>query len=217
MSVGSKVTLIAKATKGGIEFTTIIEEVIVDASKRFGYGVRCTALKSDNGKIYSFRNTILTMSVENKADGRTYKFPIIASCIKSKKNQHVFYSIMDAKPVNHRDNFRVPCTFDAVFQVSSNRKTDNGYVHDLSNSGMSISYKKDVSGIDTGKNISVTFRDIETERNYKVKGEIVRVNDGYSENNNLMGIKFDKVYSPIYGLVAKLQRKGAKVRGGDKK
>lgn len=213
MGVGSKVVLEVVANNNKLEFETIIIET-VDKIKRFGYGIICQVLKSETGAIYNFSNTFVSLKIYNNIDNRQYKFIPSVSAISKDRKYHIFYSLGTATPVNNRENYRVPCSFDATFQVRSNRKTDSGSVHDLSNTGVSIIYSKDIPNVNVGDEVSVTMRDSEKEVNYKVRGSIVRIDETYSNNLKLMGIQFDKVYQPIYGLVARLQRNDAKVRGG---
>ena len=213
MGIGSAVEIEVSIKGNKMTFTTMIRNTIEKTSKRYGAGIICDQVYSETGKLLTFDNTNVVAKVQNNVDKRQYDF-VISACANSKCEPVLYlYSQQDAKPKNFRSNFRVHCGYRANMQIGPNKKTVDGFVHDISFSGISFTYDKNKIRSDIGQSVSATIYDEnENDRSYRVSADIVRVQEDFGNDRTLIGAKFHKDNKEINRIVAKCQRKELRIR-----
>lgn len=213
MGIGSTIELEASVKGNKLVFITTIRNIIAKPSKRYGFGIICDQIRNKEGKLLIFDNTNVVAKIQNNVDKRQYDF-VISACANSKCEPVLYlYSQQDAKPKNFRSNFRVPCGYRANMQIGPNKKTVDGFVHDISFSGISFTYDKNKIRSDIGQSVSATIYDeSENDRSYKVSADIVRVQEDFGNDRTLIGAKFHKDNKEINRIVAKCQRKELRIR-----
>ena len=213
MQPGSIVTLETTFDKKIATVETTMKSAYEKEHKQFGHGIICEEVLTKDGKLICFKNLSLIAKIKNKADNREYDFLVSAYANVNRSHELVLFSIQNNPPVNFRDSFRVPCSYRADMQIGPNRKVIEGFVHDISFSGISFTYDKDEISSTVGQSISATLRNNDgvREKSYKVAADIVRVQD-WNNDKILIGAKFKNDDKNVKSIVAECQRKELRVR-----
>lgn len=165
-----------------------------------------------DGKVVSLGKHAVSASIKNIADNREYKYNIAFHGMSRDRTQLLLFTPEDVAPVEQRMAYRVACSYNAVVQIGNNKKTVDGYLHDISFSGVGMTFVSDEFKSEVeGAAVSASIFDND-EHIYKVSGTIVRAIEGFTEGRTLIGIQFDETPRAIAGLVASLQRKELRLR-----
>lgn len=215
MTIGSKVILEVLIKGNKLEFETTIKYNIEKSNKQYGYGIACEQIFNDKGVLLNFKGVHVVVNIENDYDKRSYQF-ILTVCINNTLDKTlVMFSTQDVKPKNYRDTFRVPCGYRTTMQIGNNRKAIDGYVHDISFTGISFTYDSNKIESDIGQNVSaMIYEGDEDNHGYRVSADIVRINDKWAENKTLIGARFNESFNnkDVNKIVAKCQIKEMKIR-----
>lgn len=165
-----------------------------------------------DGRIVSLGRNKVSASIKNIEDNREYSYTIAFHGLSKDRTQLLLFSPDDIAPVNHRLNYRVPCSYNVVVQIGNNKKAVEGYIHDISLSGIGMVFVTgEFKTIIEGDAVSASIFD-NYEHVYKVSGRVVRSIEGFTENRTLIGVQFDETPAAIAGLVAGLQRQELRLR-----
>ena|GEM_PF-1908669 len=210
MGEGSAVTLTIN-----IQGETItIDSVVVQKYQEPYRDTFCIGVEpiQKEGKIVAIGRSRVAVSVTNTDDHREYKFTIAFHGMNKDRTQLLLFSADDIPPVNHRLNYRVPCNYHIVVQIGNNKKAVEGYLHDISLSGIGMVFVTgEFKSIKEGDEVSASIFD-NYEHVYKVNGHLVRVIEEFAENRTLIGMQFDETPRAVAGLVAGLQRRELRLR-----
>ncbi len=207
---GSHVTLTINIKGEMITFETrVIQQFEKPYKKSFCIGAEPIM---QEGKAISLGRHKITASIKNETDNREYNYTIAFHGLNKDRSQLLLFSPDDASAVNHRMNYRVPCSYDVVVQIGNNKKAVDGLMHDISLSGLGMVFVSDeIKSIQEGDAVSISIYD-QYEHMYKVFGRVVRYIDGYTADRMLVGVEFDETPVAIAGLVASLQRRELRLR-----
>ena len=192
MQEGSSVTLTVNLGSEDIIFETSVIQGFNEPYKK-AFSIAAEPIMKD-GKIVSLGRHRISASVINLADNREYIYTIAFNGMSKDKSHLLLFSHDDATAVNHRESYRVSCSYETVAQIGNNRKT-----------------VKDFTNLSIGAEVSASIYDY-NERMYKVTGHLVRFVEDFDENKTLIGVKFIETPMAVAGLVAALQQKELRVR-----
>lgn len=210
MQEGSSVTLTVNLGSEDIIFETSVIQGFNEPYKK-AFSIAAEPIMKD-GKIVSLGRHRISASVINLADNREYIYTIAFNGMSKDKSHLLLFSPDDATAVNHRESYRVSCSYETVAQIGNNRKTVKGFLHDISFSGLGMVFsKEDFTNLSIGAEVSASIYDY-NERMYKVTGHLVRFVEDFDENKTLIGVKFIETPMAVAGLVAALQQKELRVR-----
>lgn len=214
MPVGSTVVLNVKVAKQMMNFTTHIIDAGI-ATKNGGYAI-CNLIKVD-GKILNLCHCAINACIKHVDTGRDYKYTISKVAIDRKRRVLRLYSSTKVKPQNYRNAFRVPCGYRTSMHIGNNRRPINGFVHDISYSGVACIFTSNLASVNVNDRLSATIYDNDM-RAYKAFGTIVRVVDDFKPDFTLVGVKFDKFDKDIdfQKLISTLQLKELRIRQDNK-
>ena len=179
------------------------------------YYIGIEPILSDSGKLLSFGSMPVTVIATNLSDHRDYQF-------KSKKQgfnkEHTEYLLMtddNAEPINHREAHRIPCNYKVILRIGDSRHASNGYVHDISFSGISFIFLTEYfEHANVGDPVSASLY-VTEDRIVKVSGEVMRFVPEFTSGTSLVGVRFVEPSSRIISLIAELQRREARVAHGN--
>ena len=206
MPLDSSVTLRVHTGKKVVEFDTWVIDVFPEklSGKTYGVGVELVRF---NDRIVNLGNYPIEAYFTNVDDNRNYVYSLQGTGMSKDRKRLVLFSMADAKAINHRESYRVPCLYKVVMQIGTNKHTVNGKAHDISFSGVSFVYlTENVRDINVDYPVSASVYD-KNGIMHKMSGYIARVvNDYKIKGQTLIGVKFDEVSQDVMNLVAKLQR-----------
>ena len=204
LPIDSNVLIKAKKGLNQIEFTTQIVTPLSKFREQFGYGCIVKVIKHKDIAV-NFSNTNVIAVISNPEDDRDYEFSLTACALCKVKNEsyHVLYSLKEAQASNRRGTFRVECLYEAVIQLGEYRQTIDGYVRDLSSTGIGLTVLHEYDYSKIGDVLSISF--LVRDRRFKVEAMVVRKNEEFNEERTLLGCKFVEEYQDIQDLVYKLQ------------
>lgn len=214
MPLQSEVQITASVKDYVVTFNTEIIG-IYPFLKQYGHGVYCKPVMRD-GKCISFKGVSVTVEILNKEDHRIYKYNCTVCSHNQDKDKLIICSQQQQKPINNRSAFRLPCGYRAVLQLAAHRGTVEGFIHDISVTGASCLFKVGVCQATIGECMTATVYEDNSERQYKISGTIVRIDEDYAPEKLLIGVKFDSTDYGISKLVASLQMKELRVRGSSR-
>ncbi len=207
----SPVTLTVHIDGAKLEFETNVIQGYKEPYKRNAFCMGVEPLKKD-GKIVSFGNHPVSIVAKNSDDHREYEFRIAFHGLNKERTQLMLFSYEDISPVNHRNAYRVSCSYHTVIQIGNNKKAVDGYLRDISLSGIGMVFMSDeFREVKPGQAISAAIFD-NNEHVYKVAGHIVRVLDDFADNKIMIGVQFDSTPTAIAALVTNLQRMELRLR-----
>lgn len=204
LPIDSNVVIKAKKGLNEIEFNTQIVTPLSKFREQFGYGCIVKVIKHKDIAI-NFSNTNVIAVISNPEDERDYEFSLTACALCKVKNEnyHVLYSLEEAEASNRRGTFRVECLYEAVIQLGEYRQTIDGYVRDLSATGIGLTLLHEDDHSKIGDVISVSF--LVRNKRFRVEAVVIRKNEEFNEERTLLGCKFVEEYQNIQDLVYKLQ------------
>ncbi len=207
---GSPVTLTVHLKGEDLTFETRVNQQFQDPYKdAFCIGVE-PVLKE--GKPVSLGRHKITATIKNQENNREYEYAITFHGFSKDRSLLLLFSPDDAAPVNHRLNYRVACSYDVVAQVGNNKKAVDGLLHDISFSGLGMTFVMgELQTIQEGDAVSISIYD-QYEHMYKVYGKVVRYIEWFTDSRMLVGVQFDETPHAIAGLVASLQRRELRLR-----
>ncbi len=211
MEEGSLVRLSVNLGGGRLDFATVITKAYEEPYKNNIYCIGVEPIIED-GRTISFGAHPVTVFASNKGDNREYKFVTDINGFNKDRTQMLLFSKDSVDAVNHRTAYRIPCNHKTVVQIGNNKKTINGYVHDISFSGISMNFPSDqFKSLTVGSPISISIFDND-DHVFKVNGNIVRFVEGFAENRTLLGVQFVDPPPAIAVLVTRLQRNECRLR-----
>lgn len=208
---GSKITLDVTSNGNKISFETEYIRGSNPDSKRI-YAV-CKPVFSNDGKWLSFTGTAVTATIHNVEDNRDYSYVLNQIKNDQQNNEMRLYCSHDIKPTNYRAAHRVPCGYNANIQIGGNRKAIDAFVHDISCTGISFVYDKDLIKSEVGQHVSSMVYENKNEGiGQRVEADVVRIVDDYREDKVLIGAQVTSGENSVNKIVAKCQLKEARTR-----
>ncbi|MCR5418593.1 MAG: PilZ domain-containing protein [Lachnospiraceae bacterium] len=210
MAEGSPVTITIHI-KG--ETITVDTKVVQNFQEPYkdSYCISVEPVERD-GQVVSLGRRRITVSIKNALDSREYNYTISYHGLSKDRTKLLLFSSEDVAPVNHRLNYRVPCSYTVVVQIGKNKKAIEGVIHDISFSGIGMVFvADDYETLEVGDDVSASIFD-HYEHVYKITGKVVRFIEGFAANRTLVGVQFDETTVPITGMVASLQRQELRLR-----
>ncbi len=210
MGAGSQVTLTVNIKSESVTLESRVVQGYPDEYKNnFCIGLEPVF---QNGVPVSLGKHRVMATIINSVDNREYQYTINYHGMSKDRSQLLLFSTDDTAPVNHRMNYRVPCNYHIVAQIGNNKKAVDGYMHDISFSGIGMVFVAgEFKAIREGDAVSVSIFD-HYEHIYKVSGHVVRTIDEFAENRILVGVEFEETPHAIVGMVAALQRRELRLR-----
>lgn len=205
-TVGSLVQMYYRFPSGSICLETSIIEPISKEEKNVAL---CNYLTYE-GKVIRCSEGLHYADVHNKEDGRIYRFYSIKAVNLNKVGMLLLSSIK-VEPINYREAFRYDCGYDCDVRLKSHAGVQSGVVHDVSFTGIGCTIPKEGTRPVVGETASVNIPDPVTRIVHRAEGNVVRIDNEYSDDKLLIGIKIDKEES-IRQLVQNLQRKALRTR-----
>lgn len=130
------------------------------------------------------------------------------------KNRRCYILVSDAEGVltNRRDTFRIPLTEPCIIQVGENKKTYEGYVHDISAMGIAVTLPK-MEEAPLFKAFSIVFSDSGTRSRFRLSATCRHVLD-YREDIILCGCELHKNSPMLSSFVNRKQIDAMKKQSG---
>ena len=210
MGAGSSVTLTVNIKREAVTLETRVAQGYPDEYRN----TFCVGLEPifQDGTLVSLGKHQISATIINSSDHREYQYTISYHGLNKDRSQLLLFSADDIPPVNHRLNYRVPCSYHIVVQIGNNKKAVEGYMHDISLSGIGMVFVTgEFKSIQVGDAVSASIFD-NYEHVYKVSGHVIRTIDDFAENRILVGAQFEETPHAIVGLVAGLQRRELRLR-----
>ncbi len=130
------------------------------------------------------------------------------------KNRRCYIIVSDAEGVltNRRDTFRIPLSEPCIIQVGENRKTYEGFVHDISAMGIAVTMLK-MEEVPLFKAFSIVFSDSGTRSRFRLSATCRHVQD-VSETSIRCGCELNKHNPTLSNFVNRRQLDEMKKRSG---
>lgn len=205
MPVGSLVKLFYKLPNGEVSLDTVVRDKSV-----YGKNTLLCDYLMHNGKIIRCSDWLSKAEIYNTDTKRTYCFMEIKA-VNTKKDGLVLASNNKVKPIENREAFRFSCGYNCDIRLKSHTGVSKGIVHDVSFSGISCLISKESSKPIITEEASITVTDGDTRCIYKVIGNVVRIDENYSDDRLLIGVKI-KNENSVKELIQNIQRKVLKTR-----
>ena len=196
--------------RNSIEFNTEILDII-EKPVNAGYGCLVRLIREE-GKVITFDNVSILVTLHNLDDGRDYQYSILAApIINTEKYGRVYalFSRDDSLPINNRDAVRVPLFTSGTAIINNGEYSC--YTRNISYGGIAISIDNSVS-YNIGDYITIKFKGTDSNLNYRVSGTVVR---DYAEERTgkiLLGIEFNREFQEVKFLVNSIQLAERKTR-----
>lgn len=205
MPVGSLVKMCFKFPNGEIALDTVAKE----RETREENTLLCEYLLHE-GKILKCSDGLCRVEIYNPDTKRTYCFRDIKA-VNLKREGLLLLSKSKVKPIENREAFRLSCGYGCDIRLKSHSGVTKGIVHDISYTGVSCVIPKDGTKPEVYESTSIAITDDYTKNLHKVTGYVVRIDDTYSDDKILMGIKIDNERS-VQDIIGSIQKRALRTR-----
>ncbi len=109
---------------------------------------------------------------------RVYEWPHtpVRYVLCKEKRCYILVSDVEGILTNRRDTFRIPFTEPCIIQVGENKKTYDGFVHDISAMGIAVNMPR-LEEAPLFKAFSIVFSDSKTNSRFRLSGHCRHVQD----------------------------------------
>lgn len=204
--IGSSVTVSISKDGDTVELTTTITNVIDDKKRKL---ILCDVITSGD-KIISFDGLLCKVTISG-ADGRDYIYMTraVQNIVINKNKVLMIQCSSNVKPENKRKAYRYPICVNVVIRPKQHRGTCDGFLRDISQTGISFSIP-DLSYCPyPGELISLTFEfeGIRHKLECFVVRTVQREDGGY-----VIGGELTKYNSQVQHLISRLGMLEARIR-----
>ncbi len=205
LGIGSRVTILVGIGGQTLSFDSEVEELSEG-------GVLTTPVYR-NDKLVGFRakGLVIRIQVYNVDDKKIYEFTdvtILNVKTPDEKIHHKMVSKTPGKQINRRTAVRVWLGLDGIVQVGMNKVMYEVLVKDISISGISFVFHKDLN-VDPGTIVQVMFNDVEVRSKFVVNAIIVRKEE-LAEGKVLYGCRMNQESQAIAKYINDKQREKLK-------
>lgn len=205
LDVGSKITILVGIGSQTLSFDSILEE---PSDK----GVLTTPVYR-NDKLVGFRTKglIIRIQVTNASDQKVYEFADVEILNVKTQDEQIHHKMIckaPGKQINRRTAVRVWIGKEGIAQIGVNRVAYEVVVKDISVSGISFIFHKDLN-VEPGTIAHITFNDTEARTKFSLSAIIVRKAE-LDENKILYGCRLNQESPAIAKYVNDKQREKLK-------
>lgn len=205
VDVGSRVTILVGIGSQTLTFDTTVEEPAVD-------GILTEPVYRDE-KLVGFRTKglVIRIQVTNASDQKVYEFAnvdILNVKTEDEKIHHKMVCKLPGKQINRRTAVRVWLGLEGVAMIGTNRVAYEVIVKDISVSGISFVFHKDMN-VEPGTMAHITFHDTEKRMKFSLSAIIVRTAQ-LDDNKVLYGCRLNQESPAIAKYVNDKQREKLK-------
>lgn len=205
VDVGSRVTILVGIGSQILTFDTTVEEPAVD-------GILTEPVYRDE-KLVGFRTKglVIRIQVTNASDQKVYEFAnvdILNVKTPDEEIHHKMVCKLPGKQINRRTAVRVWLGLEGVAMIGTNRVAYEVIVKDISVSGISFVFHKDMN-VEPGTMAHITFHDTEKRMKFSLSAIIVRTAQ-LDDNKVLYGCRLNQESPAIAKYVNDKQREKLK-------
>lgn len=178
--MGTSISIHVRTDDGEADLTTSVISPPVDSCRQPWYVLFADGIIKD-GKIIqpnNIRQHYDAYWFDNKIQ-RLIKWVSVSFRLVT-VNGHQFYVVVshsDGIETNRRSAYRLVVSLPAVLQIGENHTTYEGHVHDLSVSGMGLTFTHEFTDNPVGKAVSVVFADEKKGDRFRLSGHCVRCDE----------------------------------------
>lgn len=205
MPVGSLVKMCFKFPNGEITLDTVAKE----RETKEVNTLLCEYLLHE-GKILKCSEGLCKVEIYNPDTKRTYCFRDIKA-VNLKDEGLLLLSKSRVKPIENREAFRLSCGYGCDIRLKSHSGVTKGTVHDISYTGVSCIIPRDSTKPEIYEPTSISITDDYTKNLHKVTGHVVRIDEDYSDDKILVGVKIDNERS-VQDIIGSIQKRALKTR-----
>jgi c-di-GMP-binding flagellar brake protein YcgR len=187
------------------DFVSEIIEGIYNKGKHY---IFVKPIMGEDDKYINFARYPLVIEMVNTETGRVFRYSAKKHGYSKYKGELIFIisSDDDAKPINRREAYRVDICEQADVQVNGHTKVMPVFLHDISVTGISFVFPKDMEEINrmkVGDSVSITFTPSIYDRMIRVSAKICRFVDT-TNDRILVGCRLNRFESSVASVVSKL-------------
>ena len=170
LDVGSKITILVGIGSQTLSFDSVVEEPSDN-------GILTTPVYR-NDKLVGFRTKglVIRVQVTNASDQKVYEFANVEILNVKTQDEQIHHKMMcktPGKQINRRTAVRVWLGFDGIAQVGTHKVAYEVTVKDISVSGISFIFHKDLN-VEPGTIAHIVFNDSEARMKFSLSAIIVR-------------------------------------------
>lgn len=205
LDVGSKITILVGIGSQTLSFDSILEEPSDN-------GVLTTPVYR-NDKLVGFRTKglVIRLQITNASDQKVYEFTNVEILNVKTQDEQIHHKMICKKPgkqINRRTAVRVWLGKEGIAQIGTNRVAYEVVVKDISVSGISFIFHKDLN-VEPGTIAHITFNDTEARTKFSLSAIIVRKAE-LDEGKILYGCRLNQESPAIAKYVNDKQREKLK-------
>ena len=205
LDVGSKITILVGIGSQTLSFDSILEEPSDN-------GVLTTPVYR-NDKLVGFRTKglVIRLQITNASDQKVYEFTNVEILNVKTKDEQIHHKMIcktPGKQINRRTAVRVWLGKEGIAQIGTNRVAYEVVVKDISVSGISFIFHKDLN-VEPGTIAHITFNDTEARTKFSLSAIIVRTAE-VDEGKILYGCRLNQESPAIAKYVNDKQREKLK-------
>ena len=205
VDAGSRVTILVGIGSQTLTFDTTVEEPAVD-------GVLTLPVYRDE-KLVGFRTKglVIRIQVTNASDQKVYEFADVEILNVKTMDEQIHHKMVckaPGKQINRRTAVRVWLGFEGVAMIGTNRVAYDVMVKDISVSGISFVFHKDMN-VEPGTMAHIVFNDSEKKMKFSISAIIVRTAT-MEDGKVLYGCRMNQESPAISRYVAEKQREKLK-------
>ena len=170
LDVGSKITILVGIGSQTLAFDSVVEEPSDN-------GILTTPVYR-NDKLVGFRTKglVIRIQVTNASDQKVYEFANVEILNVKTQDEQIHHKMIcktPGKQINRRTAVRVWLGFDGIAQVGTHKVPYDVVVKDISVSGISFIFHKDLD-VEPGTIAHIVFNDSEARMKFNVSAIVVR-------------------------------------------
>lgn len=205
LDVGSKITILVGIGSQTLSFDSILEEPSDN-------GVLTTPVYR-NDKLVGFRTKglVIRLQITNASDQKVYEFTNVEILNVKTQDEQIHHKMIcktPGKQINRRTAVRVWLGKEGIAQIGTNRVAYEVVVKDISVSGISFIFHKDLN-VEPGTIAHITFNDTEARTKFSLSAIIVRTAE-LDEGKILYGCRLNQESPAIAKYVNDKQREKLK-------
>lgn len=205
LDVGSKITILVGIGSQTLSFDSILEEPSDN-------GVLTTPVYR-NDKLVGFRTKglVIRLQITNASDQKVYEFTNVEILNVKTQDEQIHHKMIcktPGKQINRRTAVRVWLGKEGIAQIGTNRVAYEVVVKDISVSGISFIFHKDLN-VEPGTIAHITFNDTEARTKFSLSAIIVRKAE-LDEGKILYGCRLNQESPAIAKYVNDKQREKLK-------
>ena len=170
LDVGSKITILVGIGSQTLAFDSVVEEPSDN-------GILTTPVYR-NDKLVGFRTKglVIRIQVTNASDQKVYEFANVEILNVKTQDEQIHHKMIcktPGKQINRRTAVRVWLGFDGIAQVGTHKVPYDVVVKDISVSGISFIFHKDLN-VEPGTIAHIVFNDSEARMKFNISAIVVR-------------------------------------------